>query len=228
MALGTGENAKKIQFFFATSDVRFATDSHDRKQVANSLISLLAEVLFWRPSTPIDASREPMHRIPIVSDEPLATVSPNTNKSMHRCLHVGNKFIGILNSDRVETVDCIAARIAIDAVWPPQKGDGCQTKINPFYGPLPRTNACLMRIAKHDISRSIEAAWRSACLRTNGGKLVSFMWKNCRKDVALTFDFYTNSRSGCCSFEEVGLVGCSIRRGPGHDVNNESISTEGF
>ena len=35
------------------------------------------------------------------------------------------------------------------------------------------------------------------------GKLVSFMWKNCRKDVALTFDFYTNSRSGCCSFEEI-------------------------
>ena len=44
------------------------------------------------------------------------------------------------------------------------------------------------------------------------GKLVSFMWKNCRKDVALTFDFYTNSRSGCCSFEEVGLFGYSIRR----------------
>jgi len=44
------------------------------------------------------------------------------------------------------------------------------------------------------------------------GKWVSFMWKNCRKDVALTFDFYTNSRIGCCSFEEIDLVGCSIRR----------------
>jgi len=60
------------------------------------------------------------------------------------------------------------------------------------------------------------------------GKLVSFMWKNCRKDVALTFDFYTNSRSGCCSFEEVGLFGCSIRREDGHDVTRQKISTKGF
>ena len=49
--------------------------------------------------------------------------------------------------------------------------------------------------------------WSPCC-----GKLVSFMWKNCRKDVALSFDFYTNSRSGCCSFEEIGLFGYSIRR----------------
>lgn len=147
---------------------------------------------------------------------------------MNRCLHVGNKFVGILNSDRIKAVDCSVVRIAIDARWPPQKMDECRTKISRCNGLPTRTNACLMAIAKEDIWRSIAAAWRSACSRSNGGKLVSFMWKNCRKDVALTFDFYTNSRSGCCSFEEVGLVGCSIRRGPRHDVNNESISTEGF
>jgi hypothetical protein len=38
------------------------------------------------------------------------------------------------------------------------------------------------------------------------GKLVSFMWKNCRKDVALSFDFYTNSRIGCCSSEDIDSV----------------------
>ena len=57
--------------------------------------------------------------------------------------------------------------------------------------------------------------WSPCC-----GKLVSFMWKNCRKDVALSFDFYTNSRSGCCSFEEIGLFGYSIRRE--HDTKSPS------
>ena len=65
---------------------------------------------------------------------------------------------------------------------------------------------------KNCVDGSIETTQQ--CIRSTFGcgKLVSFMWKNCRKDVALTFDFYTNSRSGCCSFEEIGLFGYSIRR----------------
>ena len=62
------------------------------------------------------------------------------------------------------------------------------------------------------------------------GKLVSFMWKNCRKDVALTFDFYTNSRSGCCSFEEIGLFGTrfvenTTRRQQAEDFDKGFLST---
>ncbi len=67
-------------------------------------------------------------------------------------------------------------------------------------------------IEKNCVDRSIKAIQRRNCSNCGCGKLVSLMWKNCRKDVALTFDFYTNSRSGCCSFEEIGLFGCSIRR----------------
>ena len=83
-------------------------------------------------------------------------------------------------------------------------------------------------IANWDDDRSMSTHCSSIIDRCRCGKLVSFMWKNCRKDVALTFDFYTNSRSGCCSFEEIGLNGCSIRRALRHDVNSQTISTEGF
>ena len=69
--------------------------------------------------------------------------------------------------------------------------------------------------------------WRESSTQP-GGKLVSFMWKNCRKDVAITFDFYTNSRIGCCSFEERDSVGCSIRRAQDMKSTIESISTKGF
>ena len=67
-------------------------------------------------------------------------------------------------------------------------------------------------IEKNCVDRSTKAIQPRTHSRCGCGKLVSLMWKNCRKDVALTFDFYTNSRSGCCSFEEIGLFGCSIRR----------------
>ena len=71
-------------------------------------------------------------------------------------------------------------------------------------------------IQQNCVNRSTKAIQRRNHSTCSCGKLVSLMWKNCRKDVALTFDFYTNSRSGCCSFEEIGLFGCSIRRG--HDT----------
>ena len=73
-------------------------------------------------------------------------------------------------------------------------------------------------IEKNCVDRSTKAIQRRDHSTRGCGKLVSLMWKNCRKDVALTFDFYTNSRSGCCSFEEIGLFGCSIRRG--HDTTS--------
>ena len=70
----------------------------------------------------------------------------------------------------------------------------------------------VIRNRKNGVDRSLETTQRRIRSTLGCGKLVSFMWKNCRKDVALTFDFYTNSRSGCCSFEEIGLFGYSIRR----------------
>ena len=73
-------------------------------------------------------------------------------------------------------------------------------------------------IEKNCVDRSTKAIQRRDHSTRGCGKLVSLMWKNCRKDVALTFDFYTNSRSGCCSFEEIGLFGYSIRRG--HDTTS--------
>ncbi len=48
------------------------------------------------------------------------------------------------------------------------------------------------------LNSSLMSDDRKRCARkkltSSGGKTVSFMWKNCRKDVALSFDFYTNSR----------------------------------
>ena len=64
-----------------------------------------------------------------------------------------------------------------------------------------------LTIEKIRVDRSMKASRLGAHPTCNCGKSVSFMWKNCRKDVALTFDFYTNSRSGCCSFEEIGCLG---------------------
>ena len=65
---------------------------------------------------------------------------------------------------------------------------------------------------KNCVDGSLETTQQRIRSTFGCGKLVSFMWKNCRKDVALSFDFYTNSRSGCCSFEEIGLFGYSICR----------------
>ena len=54
------------------------------------------------------------------------------------------------------------------------------------------------------------------------------MWKNCRKDVALSFDFYTNSRIGCCSFEEIALVGVLDSSRTWHDVTSQSNFDKGL
>jgi len=82
------------------------------------------------------------------------------------------------------------------------------------------------------LNRSLMSDDRERCSRkkltSSGGKTFSFMWKNCRKDVALSFDFYTNSRIGCCSFEDIALIGSSIRRE--HDTTSpaEAVSTKGY
>jgi len=82
------------------------------------------------------------------------------------------------------------------------------------------------------LDSSLMSDERKPCARkkltSSGGKMVSFMWKNCRKDVALSFDFYTNSRIGCCSFEDIALVGFATRRE--HDMTSpaEAVSTKGY
>jgi hypothetical protein len=84
-----------------------------------------------------------------------------------------------------------------------------------------KTSSC-----RHE--RIVDRCLLSELSTQHGGKLVSFMWKNCRKDVAITFDFYTNSRIGCCSLEERDSIGCSIRRAQDMTSTVEPISTKDF
>ena len=147
---------------------------------------------------------------------------------MRRLLRCGNKTIGFLYC----TLDTVRLLCIV-----PIGCDATNGSISFFVFTMHARSKKLLQSSSHSSAMTIEKScvdrsmnehckrirWSRYC-----GKLVSFMWKNCRKDVALTFDFYTNSRSGCCSFEEIGLFGYSIRRE--HDTTSPSrrVSTKGF
>lgn len=57
------------------------------------------------------------------------------------------------------------------------------------------SHRALVAPLSNSIIRSSNATHDTSACRHQGGKIVSCLWKNCRKDVALSFGFYTNTRN---------------------------------